>query len=48
MRQQGKASAIYGWYNNSTIDVEQIRKWWTKTPMPISEFLQVRNRLAGA
>jgi len=20
---------ITGWYNNSTTDVEQIRKWWT-------------------
>jgi len=29
---KGKHPLYTGWYNNSTIDVEQIRKWWTKTP----------------
>ncbi len=26
---KGKHSLYTGWYNNSTTDVEQIRKWWT-------------------
>jgi len=32
LRQQGKASVIYRLVQNSTADMEQIRKWWTKTP----------------
>jgi hypothetical protein len=29
---KGKHPLYTGWYKNSTADVEQIRKWWTKTP----------------
>ena len=29
---KGKHPLYTGWYKNSTSDVEQIRKWWTKTP----------------
>ena len=29
---KGKHPLYTVWYKNSTTDVEQIRKWWTKTP----------------
>ena len=29
---KGKHPLYTGWYKNSTSDIEQIRKWWTKTP----------------
>jgi len=29
---KGKRPLYSGWYKNSTADVEQIKKWWTKTP----------------
>jgi len=29
---KGKHPLYTGWYKNSTTDVEQIKKWWTKTP----------------
>ena len=29
---KGKDPLYTGWYKNSTADVEQIKKWWTKTP----------------
>ncbi|WP_322597246.1 bifunctional DNA primase/polymerase, partial [Acetivibrio straminisolvens] len=29
---KGKHPLYTGWYKNSTAYVEQIRKWWTKTP----------------
>ena len=29
---KGKHPLYTGWYKNSTYDIEQIRKWWTKTP----------------
>jgi len=29
---KGKHPLYTGWYKNSTADMEQIRKWWTKTP----------------
>ena len=32
MTAKGKHPLYTGWYKNSTTDVEQIKKWWTKTP----------------
>ena len=29
---KGKHPLYTGWYKNSTADIEQIRKWWRKTP----------------
>ncbi len=29
---KGKHPLYTGWDKNSTSDIEQIRKWWTKTP----------------
>jgi len=40
---KGKHPLYTGWYKNSTADMEQIRKWWTKTPNANIGILQVRN-----
>jgi len=40
---KGKHPLYTGWYKNSTTDVEQIKKWWTKTPNAILAFLQERS-----
>jgi len=41
---KGKHPLYTGWYKNSTADMEQIRKWWTKnTQCQYRHSLQVRN-----
>jgi len=46
---KGKHPLYTGWYNNSTTDVEQIKKWWTEnTQCQYRHSYRCEIRLAGA